>query len=118
MIELLAAEGGCLEAEQVVEKLRERGQKTSTASVYRALALLSEAGLLRKVALTDGPARFELVLPDGDHHHHIVCDGCGRTVAFSDERIEAAIESISERSSFEVEAHEITLHGTCESCRA
>lgn len=117
VIELLAAEGGCLEAEEIVDKLRSGGRPVGTASVYRALGLLAELGLLHKVALPDAPARFELVLPGGEHHHHIVCDSCGKTVAFSDERLERAIHSFSERAAFAVSSHEVTLHGRCEACR-
>jgi Fur family ferric uptake transcriptional regulator len=117
VIELLAAEGGCLQAEEIADKLRSEGRPVGTASVYRALGLLAELGLLQKVALPDAPARFELVLPGGEHHHHIVCDGCGKTVAFSDEGLESAIHSFSRHTSFAVESHEITLHGRCESCR-
>lgn len=117
VIELLGAEGGCLEAEDVAERLREQGRSVGTASVYRALALLSDLGLLHKVAVADGAARFELVLPGGEHHHHIVCEACGRTVAFSDQDLERAVHAISDRTSFRVEAHDVTLHGVCETCQ-
>ena len=117
VIELLAEEGGCLEAEDVATKLKGRGRSVGTASVYRALSLLSELGLLHKVAVAGAPVRFELVRPGGEHHHHIVCDECGKTVAFSDEPLEAAIRRLSARTSFEVLAHEITLHGTCAACQ-
>ena len=116
VIELLAAEGGCIEAEQVDGRLRELGRKVGTASVYRALALLTELDLLHKVALPDSPVRFELVLAGGEHHHHIVCERCGRTVAFTDQALEEAVHSISDRTSFRVAAHDVTLHGTCDAC--
>jgi Fur family transcriptional regulator, ferric uptake regulator len=116
VIELLTEQGGCLDAESVNERLRSEGRRVGTASVYRALGLLSDLGLLRKVTLADSPARFELVMPGGEHHHHIVCDRCGATAPFSDESLERAIEEVSDRASFEVEAHEITLHGTCARC--
>lgn len=117
VIKLLAAEGGCLEAEDVAERLRAEGRRVGTASVYRALNLLSDLGLLQKVALAGSPTRFELVRDGGEHHHHIVCDSCGRTVPFSDRRLESAVAELSARSSFQVLAHEITLHGECEGCQ-
>jgi Fur family transcriptional regulator, ferric uptake regulator len=116
VVELLGAEGGCLDAEAIAARLRASGRGVGTASVYRALALLVDLGLLHKVSLADAPVRFELVLSGGDHHHHLVCDACGRTVAFSDEDLEAAVEAISRRTEFAVEAHEVTLHGTCQGC--
>lgn len=117
VIELLAAEDGCLEAEQVAAELRSRGRRVGTASVYRALALLGELGLVRKVTLPDAPSRFELVQPDGEHHHHLICGNCGATSAFSDEALEEAIRRVSRSSDFAVETHEITLQGLCPACR-
>jgi Fur family ferric uptake transcriptional regulator len=117
VIELLAAEGGCLEAPDVAERIRGHGRRVGTASVYRALSLLCDLGLLHKLALPEAPVRYELVRPGGEHHHHIVCDECGKTVVFSDERLEAAIAEVSRRAAFEVQAHDITLHGRCQSCQ-
>lgn len=118
VVKLLGDEGGCLGAEDVAEKVRASGVSVGTASVYRALGLLVDLGLLHKVVLADSPARFELVLPGGEHHHHLVCDRCGRTVAFADDQLEQAVESISERAAFQVEAHDVTLHGVCPACLA
>ncbi|HKJ35756.1 MAG TPA: Fur family transcriptional regulator [Solirubrobacterales bacterium] len=117
VIELLAAAGGCLEAEDVAEQLRSQGQRVGTASVYRALALLSELGLLERVAVGSSAARYELVLADGGHHHHIVCDDCGETVPFSDGRLESAVHGLAAPAGFEIRAHEVTLHGSCPGCR-
>lgn len=117
VIELLDLEGGCLDADDVAQRLRDRGRRVGTASVYRALNLLSELGLVHRVAVAEGPARFELVHPGGEHHHHIVCDRCGKTVAFEDEGLEQAIDRVSEETSFAVGAHDVTLHGTCDDCQ-
>lgn len=117
VIESLAVDGGCVDAEQLATRLRNEGKSAGTASIYRALGLLTELGLLQKVALAGAPVRFELVHPDGSHHHHFVCNRCGRTVAFTDDALERAITDLSRRSAFDVSSHEITLHGTCEACR-
>jgi Fur family ferric uptake transcriptional regulator len=116
VIEALAEEGGCVEAEQLEQRLAERGSSVGTASVYRALGLLTDLEMLRRVAVAGAPVRYELVHPDGHHHHHIVCNRCGRTVAFTDDTIERAIVEVSRKASFEISDHEITLHGTCENC--
>ncbi len=107
-----------MEAESVAARLREQGKSVGTASVYRALSLLADLGLLHKTALPDSPTRFELVLPGGEHHHHIVCENCGRTEPFSDPDLERAVTSISDRVEFEIASHDITLYGTCAGCRA
>lgn len=106
-----------MDAEQLEARLRSSTRSVGTASVYRALALLAELGLLQRVAVAGSPARFELVHPDGHHHHHIVCDECGRTEPFTDAALERAIAGAGDRSGYAVSSHEITLHGKCESCR-
>ena len=70
------------------------------ASVYRALALLSELGVLQRVPVAGGSARYELAGPGGDHHHHLVCDDCGATAAFEDEALERAIGRLSRRTAY------------------
>ena len=89
----------------------------ATASVYRSLTTLQEAGLVRASDLGGGERRFELVHPDGLHHHHLVCSRCGRMVPFSDEALEQAIHAVEDRLGAQVEAHEVTLHGLCADCR-
>lgn len=118
VIELLGRQGGCCNADDVAQDLRKAGRSVGTASVYRALALLAELGLVQKVAVAGAPTRFELVLPGGEHHHHIVCESCGTAVPFSDEKLELIMHEISDRAPFRVDSHDVTLFGTCEACAA
>ena len=117
VVEALGRHGGCLDAEELVGKLRRERKRVGVASVYRALALLSELGVLQRVAVAGGSARYELVGPGGDHHHHLVCDDCGATTAFEDEELERAIGRLSRRAAYAVQAHDVTLHGTCPDCQ-
>ena len=52
------------------------------------------------------------------HHHHLVCDGCGRLEPFEDDALERAIHGLADRVSFDISDHDVTLHGSCENCRA
>ena len=117
VIEALASGEGCCTAAELADALRSGGGRVATASVYRALATLQEAGVLRSSDLGGGERRFELVHPDGDHHHHLVCRRCGRMVPFSDDALERAIHAVEEQLGARVEAHEVTLHGLCRECR-
>jgi Fur family ferric uptake transcriptional regulator len=47
-----------------------------------------------------------------------VCDGCGRLEPFEDEALERAIHRLGERVAFDVSDHDVTLHGTCDTCRS
>ena len=92
------------------------GRGTGVASVYRALDLLSSEGLVQRVEVGDGSARFEPVVPGGEHHHHVVCDRCGRLTPFSDEALERAIHRVASRVSHRVRAHDVLIRGECARC--
>ena len=116
IIELLAAEPCALSAVEVEDALRAHGQRIGRASIYRVLELLVEHGLVERVTVGHDLSRFERVLPSGEHHHHLVCDRCGRLVAFDDPGLERAIDRVSERLGVRVEHHEVVLRGACEDC--
>ena len=117
VIELLAAEPCALSAVEIKATLEARGRRVGLASIYRALELLSEHGLVERVAVGPGLARFERSMPGGEHHHHhLVCQQCGRLVAFDDPALERALSGVSRRLGVRVEHHEVLLRGACEDC--
>jgi Fur family ferric uptake transcriptional regulator len=116
IIELLDSEPCALSAVEIEDALRTQGGRIGRASIYRVLELLVEHGLVERVAVGQGLARFERILPSGEHHHHLVCDRCGRLVAFDDPGLERAIDRVSERLGVRVNHHEVVLRGACEDC--
>jgi Fur family ferric uptake transcriptional regulator len=116
IVELLASEKCALSAVEIEDALRARGRRIGRASIYRVLELLVEHGLVERVSVEQGLSRFERSLPSGEHHHHLVCEQCGRLVAFDDPGLERAINRVSERLGVRVDHHEVVLRGACEDC--
>jgi Fur family ferric uptake transcriptional regulator len=116
IIELLGIETCALSAVEIEDALREQGRRIGRASVYRVLELLVEHGLVERVTVGRDLSRYERVLPDGEHHHHLVCERCGRLVAFDDPGLERAIDRVSARLGGRVEHHDVTLRGACADC--
>jgi Fur family transcriptional regulator, ferric uptake regulator len=116
IVELLARQPCALSAVEIEDALRGQGRPTGRASIYRVLDLLVEHGLAERVAVGDGQARFERIHPSGAHHHHLVCERCGRLVAFDDAGLERAIDNLSERLGVRVESHDVLLRGACGRC--
>ena len=116
VVELLAEQSCCLSAREIADELRGTGSKVGLASVYRALDLLHEMALVQRVDLGDGGLRYEPILPGGEHHHHAVCDKCGKVTAFEDECVEADLERLGKRLNHSIEAHELVIHGECGRC--
>lgn len=116
VVELLSRQSCCLSAQEIAEGLRTDGSTVGLASVYRALDLLHGMGLVQRVDLGDGGQRYEPILPGGEHHHHAVCDNCGRVTAFEDERLESDLERLAARLRHSVNAHDVVIHGSCRRC--
>lgn len=111
MVELLAGEDCALTAADIDNRLTAVGRST----IYRSLEQLEELGLVQRVDVGGDSVGFERVDPTR-HHHHIVCQRCGRVVAFEDPRLEKAIGALANRPDFNVYSHEVTLKGECASC--
>ena len=117
VIELLSRQECALTALEIEDQLRRAGRQVGRASIYRVLEELEELELVTRLDLGTGMARFEVVEPSGDrHHHHLLCDGCGDLVPFSDAELERVIGRVSRRLPYSVSGHDVTLHGSCASC--
>ena len=118
VVEHLGVQPCCKSAQEIFDGIRERGGRVGIASVYRAVEQLVELDLVQRVELGDGIARFEPSHADGDHHHHLVCDDCGKVEPFSDPGLERALEQTASRLAYDMRGHEVVLHGHCDDCRA
>jgi Fur family ferric uptake transcriptional regulator len=117
VLDLLSRQDCCASAQEIHDGLRGSGRAVGIASVYRVLEVLSELRLVQRVDVGDGIARFEPASPGGDHHHHVVCDDCGKVEPFTDPSLELAIARASGRLGYSVDAHEVVLRGECDDCR-
>lgn len=116
VLDLLSRQECCRSAQEIFDALRGEERAAGIASIYRALDLMTRMGLLRRVDL--GPAAYyEPALPGGEHHHHVVCERCGKVAAFSDEALEGAITRLARRLKFTVAEHDVVLRGSCPDCR-
>jgi|SRR5579862_7715401 len=116
VIELLAKQECCLGAQEIFDRLRSARHSVGLASVYRALDQLSSEGFVQRIELGDGTTRYEPIRADGDHHHHLVCDDCGKVEAFADERLERALHRVENETGYRVAAHDVVLRGSCSEC--
>ena len=117
VVELLGEQDCCLSAQEIHDAARARGRRIGIASVYRALEGMDALGLVQRIDLGDGVTRFESAHAEGDHHHHLVCDDCGKVEPFEDAALESAIERVADGRGYAVVAHDVVLRGACEDCR-
>lgn len=118
VVELLAEQDCCLTAQEIFDQLRGRDRRVGIASVYRALDVLTSMKLVQRLEMGEGVARYEPAYADGGHHHHVVCEECGKVTAFEDESLEAVVDELAEKLGYDLEGHDVTLRGSCPDCRA
>jgi Fur family transcriptional regulator, ferric uptake regulator len=104
-----------------IPELLDLGADQAQSSLYRNLAILEQAGAVRRLTSTDDTGRFELAEELSEHHHHLVCSTCGgiEDITLPDEVEEAlhhAVDTAERESGFAIDAHHLELVGTCNDC--
>lgn len=99
-------------AEWVYQQARSEMPTISLKTVYQTLNDLTAMGEIQALDLGTGSARFD---PNVGHHHHLVCDRCGRT---QDVLVDASTLKLGRRQAqdFNVTSAEIVFRGVCTTC--
>lgn len=101
-------------AQQLHELLRLRGDAVGLATVYRCLQSLAEAGEVDAITGADGETRYRRC--SAEHHHHLVCRSCGRTVEVQTEALEAWTVRVAGEHGFRDARHSLEIFGLCADC--
>ena len=98
---------------ELTEQVAAADDSIGRASVYRLLQLLRSRDIVERL---HGPAdeQYLLCLEEG-HHHHIVCEVCGRTQSFTLEDTDAIARAV-ERLGYRMHDHVLQVYGCCPEC--
>jgi Fur family ferric uptake transcriptional regulator len=99
-------------AQDIYAGLRASGSKIGLTTVYRALQTLSESGEVDVLRTDDGEAIYRACRTE-EHHHHLVCRVCGRTVEIEGPAVEKWAEAIGAEHGFRDVTHTVEVFGTC-----
>jgi len=102
------------DADQLIDDMKRAGFTVSRATVYRTLAKLVDAGLLRRLEL--GPRTHYEHDYGYPQHEHLHCDECGQMIEFQAPAIEAAIQEVCRQHHFRASGHTFVIHGACADC--
>lgn len=104
------------DADTIARAVRESLGTVSRQAVYDVLHALSDAQLLRRVAVGGRSMQYEL--HRFDNHHHLVCRECGRLEDVPCATGHAPCLTASEDHGFEIEVADVIYRGICSDCRA
>ena len=104
-------------AEELFDRVRKSSSDISRATVYRTLALLVEADLLREIDLGDNQTTYDPNFLDKPSHNHLVCIDCGRVVEFEDAHIDLLNDCVTRRLGFRPVRQTLKIEASCEQLR-
>lgn len=116
VLHLLQEQGEHLSADELYRLARRRQPRISLSTVYRALDVFEEVGLVRALHLEGEHHRYEIAHDRG--HHHMICLGCGRVIEFECVHCEETHQDLAARYDFQITGSRVQLLGYCADCRA
>ena len=101
------------DAETVYQRVRKRVTGISRDTVYRTLASMESAGLVRRAGTLGGPTRYDADLA---RHHHFVCKVCGLVKDFSSQVLDDLPIPREVAAFGRIEDTQVQVRGVCSSC--
>jgi len=98
--------------ERLLVDLNESVPTSSQATIYSALQVLRDAGLVREVLLEEGICRYDANMAA---HHHFRCRCCGGIEDISWQQL-SNINFQGLRPGLHIDSYEVIVHGTCDRC--
>ena len=114
VLEQLSNTDGFVSAQELHQKISQSGKKLGLTTVYRALTEMIEQGMADSLSISDGEMRYRICTPE--HHNHLICRLCGKTVEFDMPGFEELALEVAKANGFTELSHEIELFGVCKDC--
>jgi len=105
--------GNHLSAEELFNLFANQGEDISLSTIYRSVKLMSRMGILRELELAEGHKHYELNQPYPNHHHHLVCIQCNKTIEFKNDSILKHSLKQVEKEGFQLIDCQLTIMAIC-----
>ncbi len=105
---------GFVSAQELHLVLRNHGSTIGLATVYRALADLAGTGEADSLQSQEGELLYRACTTE--HHHHLICKNCGKTVEIEANEVEKWAEKVAKHHGFREPSHTVEIFGLCGDC--
>ena len=113
ILEAVEAADDHVSAEDIYTRVCDRYPHLNISTVYRTLELLKELALVTETDMGDGRVRYHSIRKG--HHHHLVCQSCGRIL---DESVLAPLKDVLSRQyRFDADLKHLAIFGRCHQCQ-
>jgi len=103
-----------ISAEEIHAQVVARYPHVNISTVYRTLELLNRLGLVTETDMGGGRVRYHPA--DKGHHHHLVCQECGRVIDLDETVLHQLKEIIKKEYNFDPEMRHLAFFGRCADC--
>jgi Fur family ferric uptake transcriptional regulator len=111
---LIAERDGPFTAADLLADARRQRLGIGRATVFRALDAFNELNVVERIDMPNGDHAYVGCEPV--HHHHVVCEQCGRTTEVDDGGIREIVRSIERQTGYRIDQHRLELFGRCPAC--
>jgi len=101
-------------ADELYERVKVLLPRISLATVYRNLEILSQEGLIRKLAISGRQKRFDC---DLEHHNHIYCVQCHRVDNLKKDPVQNISLSSTQSRGYAISGCRVEFFGLCPQCK-
>ena len=101
--------------EEICADVQQTARGVNISTIYRALELLEDLGLVTHTHLGHGAPRYHLSTEA--QHVHLLCSRCGRVTQIGPEAVRPLVTALSDGYGFETDVGHLTVHGRCADCR-
>jgi Fe2+ or Zn2+ uptake regulation protein len=112
---LIGEQSGHFTAADLLDEASQRHVAVGRATLFRNLDLFTELGALERLDLPNGDHAYVACEPE-QHHHHVVCRTCGKSVEVEDSGLQSVVGEIARRSGYTIDTHRLELFGLCPAC--
>jgi Fur family ferric uptake transcriptional regulator len=113
LLRVLTQEHGPFTADELHKRLP--ADLCDPVTVYRGIATLEEANLVRRCDFGDGMYRYEFNTGE-HHHHHVICRSCGSVVTL-DVCFADGLERMVRQMGYANVTHTLEIFGICAVCQ-
>lgn len=100
----------------IFKRARAEGSGVSLVTIYRTLEILQELGFICEVH-GEGSCRSYLLRHPAEHHHHLICSGCGKVADFTECDLSNLEVKLAHKTGFKISGHLLELLGLCTGCQ-
>ncbi|MBA3472877.1 MAG: transcriptional repressor [Rubrobacter sp.] len=102
-------------AEEVYLVVKKKNPRVALGTVYQALSVLEEIGLIEAKHWSESPVRYDL---NTEPHHDIRCIRCGEVTEIPGIEFEDFAARIRENTPYEVTNASLVIEGVCPGCQS